>query len=59
MMIKTIGKQILNRRKKLHLEISDLSEYSGVTASTISNIENGKSNPTIKTIEKLLISLGL
>ncbi len=59
MLIKTIGKQILNRRKKLNLEIVDLSDYSGVTPSTISNIENGKSNPTIKTIDKLLIPLGL
>jgi len=58
-MIKEIGKQILNRRKELNLDINDLSQFSDVTASTISKIENGKLNPTIKTIEKLLISLGL
>lgn len=59
MLLKDLGKQIHTRRKKLGLEIADLSDYSGVTPSTISNIENGKSNPTIKTIEKLLIPLGL
>lgn len=59
MIIKKIGKQIVQRRKQLNLEITDLSDYSGVTPSTISNIENGKSNPTIKTIEKLLEPLGL
>ncbi|MEA3353178.1 MAG: helix-turn-helix transcriptional regulator [Campylobacterota bacterium] len=59
MLIKTIGKQIKTRRDELNLEIEDLSDYSDVTPSTISKIENGKSNPTIKTIEKLLIPLGL
>ena len=59
MIIKTIGKQILQRRKVLNLDINDLSQFSDVTVSTISKIENGKLNPTIKTIEKLLIPLGL
>lgn len=59
MLQKELGKQIYSRRKKLRLEITDLSDFSGVTPSTISNIENGKSNPTIKTLEKLLIPLGL
>jgi transcriptional regulator with XRE-family HTH domain len=59
MVIKTIGKQILQRRKVLNLDINDLSQFSDVTTSTISKIENGKLNPTIKTIEKLLIPLGL
>jgi len=59
MMIKEIGKQIFNRRKELNLDINDLSQFSDVTTSTISKIENGKLNPTIKTIEKLLIPLGL
>ena len=59
MIIKTIGKKILQRRKTLNLDINDLSQFSDVTVSTISKIENGKLNPTIKTIEKLLIPLGL
>lgn len=59
MIVKDIGKQIFNRRKKLNLELIDLSDYSGVTVPAISNIENGKSNPTLKTIEKLLLPLGL
>jgi transcriptional regulator with XRE-family HTH domain len=58
-MLKDIGKQILQRRKALNLDINDLSQFSDVTASSISKIENGKLNPTIKTIEKLLIPLGL
>ena len=59
MLLKDIGKKIAIRRKELKLNIEDLSEYSGITEATISRIETGKANPTIKTIEKLLIPLGL
>ncbi|MGP2656706.1 helix-turn-helix domain-containing protein [Malaciobacter sp. WC5094] len=59
MLLKNIGKKIAIRRKELKLNIEDLSEYSGITEATISRIETGKANPTIKTIEKLLIPLGL
>lgn len=59
MLLKDIGKKIAIRRKELKLNIEDLSEYSGITEATISRIETGKANPTIKTVEKLLIPLGL
>ena len=57
--IKEIGKIIRERRKNLKLEIEDLKDYSDITCSTISNIENGKANPTIKTLQKILEPLGL
>ncbi|RXK12059.1 transcriptional regulator [Halarcobacter mediterraneus] len=57
--IKKIGKTIRNRRKQLNLELKDLQDYSGVNYVSISDIENGKSNPTIKTLEKLLDVLGM
>lgn len=57
--IKKIGKIIRERRKNLKLEIEDLKDYSDITCSTISNIENGKANPTIKTLQKILEPLGL
>jgi transcriptional regulator with XRE-family HTH domain len=37
----------------------ELSDFSGVSPSIISNIENGKSNATINTLEKILNILGL
>lgn len=58
-MKKTIGSQIRKRRLELNLELSDLSDFSGLSIGAISNIENGKANSTIKTLEKLLIPLGL
>ena len=54
-----IGKTIKIRRKELNLELKDLQDYSGVNYVSISEIENGKANPTIKTLEKLLDVLGM
>ena len=54
-----IGKSIKQRRKELNLELKDLQDYSGVNYVSISDIENGKANPTIKTLEKLLDVLGM
>ena len=56
---KRVGKAITNRRKELQLDILELSNFSGVSSSIISNIENGKSNATINTLEKILDILGL
>ena len=49
-----IGKTIKKRRKELSLELKDLQDYSGVNYVSISDIEHGKANPTVKTLEKLL-----
>lgn len=57
--VNKIGKTIKKRRKELKLELRDLQDYSGVNYASISDIENGKSNPTIKTLEKLLDVLGM
>ena len=54
-----IGKIIKKRRQELNLELKDLQDYSGVNYVSISEIENGKANPTIKTLEKLLDVLGM
>lgn len=57
--VNKIGKTIRKRRKELNLELKDLQDYSGVNYASISDIENGKANPTIKTLEKLLDVLGM
>ncbi len=57
--LKEIGKIIKKRRQELNLELKDLQEFSDVSYASISNIENAKSNPTVKTLEKLLDALGL
>lgn len=57
--INNVGKIIKKRRQELKLELKDLQDYSGVNYTSISDIENGKANPTIKTLEKLLDVLGM
>lgn len=54
-----LGKKIQDRRESLSLKQEDLAEMSGVTSKTIYLIENGKGNPSIDTIQKLLLVLGL
>ena len=56
---KTIGKSIRTRRAELGLDLETLNKYSGVTVSVLSNIENGKANPTVNTLEKILVILGI
>lgn len=37
----------------------DLAEMAGVSLATVKDIERGKGNPSIRTVEKLLEVLGL
>ncbi|MCR4847737.1 MAG: helix-turn-helix domain-containing protein [Bacteroidales bacterium] len=50
---------IKNRRAKLKLSQADLAEMAGVSLATVKDIERGKGNPSIRTVEKLLEVLGL
>ncbi|MEH0153257.1 helix-turn-helix transcriptional regulator [Limibacter armeniacum] len=50
---------IKQRRETLGITQQDLAELSGVALRTLKAIENGKGNPTLSTIQKLLEVLGL
>lgn len=54
-----IGEQIRCRRKALGISQRDLAELSGVSLHTVSDIESGKGNPTLITLERLLTPLGM
>lgn len=54
-----IGDMIRKRRLSLHIDQRALSEISGVAVHTLSNIEAGKSNPTVTTLSRVLDALGL
>ena len=56
---KRLGQVIVAKRKELNLDILMLSDYSKVSPSLISKIENGKANATLETLEKILNVLGL
>lgn len=53
----SIGKNIKNQRKKLNMSQEDLAAKIYTTRQTISNYENGRSNPDIDTLERLAVAL--
>ena len=54
-----IGKRIKQRRMILKVDQKTLGEISGVAVHTISDIESGKGNPTIKVLSSILDVLGM
>lgn len=54
-----LGKAIRNRRKELGYTQSYLSEYSGLSVSFISDVENGKSTVELGRVIGLANLLGL
>ena len=54
-----IGSQISERRQVLGIDQKTAAELSGVSVHTFSNVESGKGNPSVKTLEKMLEALGL
>lgn len=54
-----LGKTIKTRREILAITQRDLAELSGMGLRTLKAIENGRSNPTLETLNKLMDVLGL
>lgn len=54
-----IGGKLRLRRKLLRLRQRDLAELAGVTLRGLTDIENGKANPTINQLIKIAEVLGL
>ncbi len=54
-----IGQEIKMRRQELRLTQQALADLSGVSVRMIKSIEGNNANPSIRTVEKLLVPLGL
>lgn len=54
-----IGEQIKIRRKSLKVTQRQLAELSGIGINTLTKIERGEANPSLKNLEKVLDTLGL
>lgn len=54
-----IAKDIKERRSQLGISQLDLAEISEVSLSTIKDIERGKGNPSLTTLEKIADVLGM
>lgn len=59
MTIQEIGERLRLRRKILRLRQRDLAELAGVTLRGLTDLENGKANPTISQLAKIAEVLGL
>lgn len=55
----TIGERIKNRRKELKLTLKKIEEISGLTVSTLSEIENNKYTPSVSALIALTKALGV
>jgi transcriptional regulator with XRE-family HTH domain len=53
------GDLVRKRRKSLRIDQRTLSEISGIAVHTLSNIEAGKGNPTVATLDRVLHALGM
>jgi len=56
---KKLGGNLKKIRTEKNITQTDLAEKLGVDKSFISNIENGKNNPTLSTITNLAQALGV
>ena len=59
MKIEELGKQIKHRRKVLGLTIRDLADLTGMSKTTISQIERGVGNPTFEILQNIFEYLNL
>ncbi|MFC1462791.1 helix-turn-helix domain-containing protein [Verrucomicrobiota bacterium] len=57
--MRTTGQLVRERRVLLGIDQRDLSQISGVSIHTISDIEAGKGNPTVATLSRILDALGM
>lgn len=54
-----IGQAIKARRVELGLEQSDILDYAEISSKTLSNLEQGRANITLHTLEKIIEVLGM
>ena len=59
MNLETIGSILKRRRISLGIDQHALSEISGIAVHTLSNVEVGKGNPTIETLNRVADALGM
>jgi transcriptional regulator with XRE-family HTH domain len=56
---KEVGELIRKRRASLQIDQSTLGALSGIAVHTLSNIEAGRGNPTLATLNQVLDTLGM
>jgi len=54
-----IGQKIKEKRKIMSMPQSQLANYTGLSVVTLSQIENGKANPSLDTLNEIFHFLNL
>ena len=54
-----LGNKIKRRRQDLQLSQEEFANEIGLSVSLLRDIEHGRGNPTLKTLEKIFIGLGM
>lgn len=54
-----LGQKIKDRRKVISMPQNQLADYTGLSVVTLSQIENGKANPSLETINEIFHFLNL
>ncbi|MEK7668555.1 MAG: helix-turn-helix transcriptional regulator [Gemmatimonadota bacterium] len=54
----SIGREIARRRRAARLSQTAVALRAGIRVETLSRLENGRSNPTVKTVRAILRALG-
>jgi transcriptional regulator with XRE-family HTH domain len=54
-----IGQSISARRKTLGLDQKSLADIAGISVHALSDVETGKGNPTVRTLNALADCLGM
>jgi transcriptional regulator with XRE-family HTH domain len=55
----TVGDIIKARRKEFGISQARLAELAEISVNTLTQIERGEGNPTVKVLEKVLRTLGM
>lgn len=55
----SVGKKVRRRRKQLGMSLHQLAKDAGLTASFLSLVENGKSNPSVESLRYISAALGV
>jgi DNA-binding XRE family transcriptional regulator len=55
--IKSIGPDLRDRRLRARLKATDVARSAGIRVETLSRIENGRTNPTVATVQSILAAL--
>jgi transcriptional regulator with XRE-family HTH domain len=54
-----IGEKVKSLRKQRNMSLRELAQNTGLSKTTLSDLENGIKNPSLDTVEKIATAFGL